>query len=156
MAAKSARIGIKATLGAGKTAAEIAPNVAKSPMIKGLLTKMVSGASKVGPLLEQAVKILSHKFPPAAKFISSILGGLGGVIKKLVSFISEVLKLANKPLKAVIPGSSKLAKGTRAGVGTAALVGGIGTYGEYKKEKANKELSSTLKTVKVNYGPNDV
>jgi hypothetical protein len=154
--AKSAKMGIKAALGAGKTVAEIAPNVAKSPMIKGLLTKMVTGASKVGPLLEQAVTILSVKFPPAAKFISSILGGLAGIIKKLVSFISEVLKLASKPLKAVIPGSSKLAKGTRAAVGTTALVGGVGTYGEYKKEKSNKELSNTLRTAKVNYGADDV
>lgn len=148
--AKSAKTAIRATLGAGKTAAEIAPNVAKSPMIKGLLTKMVSGASKVGPLLEQAVTILSTKFPPAANFIKSILGGLGNIIKKLVSFISEVLKLANKPLKAVIPGSSKLAKGTRAAVGTTALVAGVGTYGQYKTDKQYEKLGSEIKKTKIN------
>jgi hypothetical protein len=135
--AKGARTTVKAAVGGARTAEELVKVTAKNPTFKSLLTKMGEGLSKVPGKLSEAASYLSTKFPKGASFIKGILGKVGKFIKGLSDFIS-------KALHTVAPGTSKLAKGTRAGVGTTALVGGIGTYGEYKKEKEEEMLAQAI------------
>jgi hypothetical protein len=131
--AKSAK-----TLVAGKDLTTIS----KSPAGKKLLTSIVESVGKVPALLENAAKTLSIKFPNGSKFISGIIGKVSNFLKPLVNLIKKVISIPGKALNTIIPGSSKLAKGARAGVGTTALLGGIGTYGERKQEKNNEMISN--------------
>jgi uncharacterized protein YaaR (DUF327 family) len=135
--AKGARTTVKAAVSGAKTAEDLVKVVAKNSTFKNILTKMGEGLSKAPGKLSEAATYLSTKFPKGASFIKGILGKIGTFIKKISDFIS-------KALHTVAPGTSKLAKGTRAGVGTTALVGGIGTYGEYKKEKEEEMLAQAI------------
>lgn len=135
--AKGARVTVKGAVGTARTAEEVAVVVRKNSTFKNILTKIGDGLSKVPGKLNEAASYLSTKFPAGFNFIKGILGKIGKFIKGISDFISKVLHTA-------IPGSSKLAKGTRAAVGTTALVGGIGTYGEYKKEKGEEDLAQAL------------
>ena len=135
--AKGARTTVKAAVGGARTAEELVKVTAKNPAFKNILTKMGEGLSKVPGKLSEAASYLSTKFPKGASFIKGILGKIGKFIKGLSDFIS-------KALHKVVPGTSKLAKGTRTAIGTTALVGGIGTYGEYKKEKEEEMLAQAI------------
>ncbi len=135
--AKGARTTVKAAVSGAKTAEDLVKVVAKNPTFKNILTKMGEGLSKAPGKLSEAATYLSTKFPKGANFIKGILGKIGKFIKGISDFIS-------KALHTVVPGTSKLSKGTRAGVGTTALVGGIGTYGEYKKEKEEEMLAQAI------------
>jgi len=137
--AKGARVAVKGAVSGVRTAEEVAVVAAKNPTFKSILTKIGEGLSKVPGKLSEAASYLSTKFPAGSKFIKGILGKIGQFIKGIAEFIS-------KAISTVIPGTSKLAKGTRAAVGTTALLGGIGTYGEYKKEKGEEELAQALKS----------
>jgi hypothetical protein len=135
--AKGARTTVKAAVGGAKTAEDLIKVTAKNSTFKNILTKMGEGLSKVPGKLSEAASYLSTKFPKGANFIKGILGKIGKFIKGISDFIS-------KALHTVAPGTSKLAKGTRSAIGTTALVGGIGTYGEYKQEKDEEDLAQAL------------
>ena len=139
VAAKGARVAVKGAVSGVKTAEEVAVVAAKNPTFKSILTKIGEGLSKVPGKLSEAASYLSTKFPAGSNFIKGILGKIGQFIKGIAEFIS-------KALSSVIPGTSKFAKGTRAAVGTTALLGGIGTYGEYKKERGWEELAQALRS----------
>lgn len=136
-AAKSGRLAIEGVVSGIRTTEQLGTVAAKNPTIKNLLTKMLGAVEKVPSLLERAVNWLKTKFPMGAKFIGGILGGIGKFLKGITDFVSKALHFA-------APGTTKLAKGTRAAVGTTALVGGIGTYGHYKQEKGEEELGTSL------------
>lgn len=137
VAAKAARVAIEGAVIGVKSAEQLGMVAAKSSTLKKILVNMSEGIKSVPSLLEKAVVWLKTNFPMGAKFIGGILSGIGKFLKGLSDFLSKALSTA-------IPGSSKLAKGTRAAVGTGALVGGIGTYGEFKKEKGESDLASAL------------
>lgn len=136
-AAKSGRIAIEGAVKGVKTAEDLGKAAAKSSTLKNVLTKIQGGLSKVPSLLERAVNWLKGKFPMGSNFIGSILGKIGKFIKGISDFLSRAL------------GTSKLARGTRAAIGTTALVGGIGTYGKYKQEKGEEELAGALSSSNV-------
>jgi hypothetical protein len=124
--------------------------ISKSPAGKKLLVGIVESAEKAPSLLSKASAFLLEKFPKGSKFISGILGKLGEYIKLLIDSIKKVIGVPGKVLNKVIPGQTKLAKGTRAAVGTTAVVGGIETYGEYKQEK-EKEMLGGFDNVKFDF-----
>lgn len=122
-AAKAAKVPLEAAVGGLKTAEEVAAAASKSSWLKSLLTKMKSGLDSVPGMLKSVSESLAKKFPAGAKFINGIFSGLSRIISQLSEFLTKVFT-----------STSKTAKSLRAGVGTTALVGGIGAYGEYKKE----------------------
>jgi hypothetical protein len=135
--AKGARVVVKGAVGGLRTAEEVGIVVSKNPTFKSILTKIGEGLSKVPGKLSEAASYLSTKFPAGSNFIKGVLGKIGKFIKGIADFISKALHI-------VVPGSSKLSKGTRAAIGTTTLVGGIGTYGKYKQEKGEEELAQAL------------
>jgi hypothetical protein len=147
VAAKAAKTAV-----GGKTLGELG----KTSAGKRLLTNIAEYAGKAPDKLREAVKILSVSYPRAGKFIGGVLGHIAAMIEALVLTIKPIIKLPNKILTKVIPGTSKLAKGSRAGIGSSAIVGGIGTYGEYNQEEQNKEMSGYIRDTKVNYGIDDI
>lgn len=140
-AAKSAK-----TIIAGKDL----KTIAESPSGRNLLTKIVEGIKKVPEMLSKTSKFLKERYPVGSKFITNILGGLGNILKSLVKTISDVLSIPNKLLNKVIPGQSKLSKGVRAGVGTTAIVGGVGAYEENQLEK-EKQMMGGFNDVKFDF-----
>ena len=143
-AAKAAKETIKGLVGGLKTTEEIGKVVSKNSWLRNILLKIYNGIKKVPSLLDTTYQTLLGKFPNGAKFIQGIMSGLGTILGKLTKFIGGVIKTPSKILNKVIPGQSKLAKGARAGVGTTALVGGLGTYHEYKKDKDNQDLLKNI------------
>jgi hypothetical protein len=135
--AKGAKVAVKGAVGGLKTTEDVAVAVSKNPTFKNILTRIGEGLSKVPGKLGEAASYLSTKFPAGSNFIKGILGKIGKFIKGIADFISKALHV-------VAPGSSKLSKGVRSAIGTTALVGGIGTYGQYKKEKGEDELAKAL------------
>ena len=124
--------------------------IAKSPAGKKILVNIVESAQKAPGLLQRATTFLAEKFPNGAKFISGILGKVGKFLESIINSIKTVIGAPGKVLNKVIPGQTKLAKGTRAGVGVTSLIGGIETYGEYKQEK-DKEMLGSLDNVKFDF-----
>jgi hypothetical protein len=114
--------------------------IAKSPAGKKLLVNVVKSAEKAPGYLEKAVVYLNKHFPSGGKYVSGIIGKIGKFLKSLINGIKKVISVPGKVLNKVIPGSGKLAKGTRAGVGTTALIGGIGAYEENKLEKEKQMM----------------
>lgn len=141
-AAKSGRVALEGAVRGVKTAEELGVVAAKNSTVKNLLTKIGGAVEKVPGLLERAVNWLKTKFPMGAKFIGGILSKIGKFLKGISNFIS-------KALYTIAPGTSKLARGSRAAIGTTALVGGIGTYSKYKQEKGEMDLASALTDSKV-------
>lgn len=135
--AKAARTTVKATVGGIKTTEQLGAAAAKNPGLKKILVNIQNSVGKSPAKLSEAATYLSTKFPKGASFITGILSKIGKFIKGITDFIS-------KALHTIAPGSSKFAKGTRAAIGTTALVGGIGTYGEYKQEKEEEKLLSNI------------
>ena len=123
--------------------------IAKTPAGKKLLVSIAESAEKTPGLLNKAATYLNKSFPKGGKFVSGVLSSVGKIIGDLLVTIKEVILLPGKVLNKVIPGSSKLSKGMRAGVGTTAIVGGIGTYEKYKEEKvtnAKNQLADKIVT----------
>jgi hypothetical protein len=141
VAAKGAKVAVKGAVSGLRTAEEVAVVVGKNSTFKSILTRIGEALSKVPGKLSEAASYLSSKFPAGANFIKGIIGKIGKFIKSISEFIS-------KALNTVIPGSSKLAKGTRTGIATTALVGGIGTYHNYKQEKEMEKISGILSDTK--------
>ena len=132
-AAKAAKVPLEAAVGGLKTAEQVAAAASKSSWLKSLLTKMKGALDSVPGMLKNTSNWLSKKLPSAAKFINGIFSGLGKIITQLSEFLTKVFS-----------STSKTAKGLRAGVGTGALVAGIGTGGQYYKEIKQGEVSTAM------------
>jgi hypothetical protein len=123
VAAKSAKVAITTATTGIKTEAGMAKVISKNPELRGTLESMVSGTKEVPNFLRRAVDYLKTKFPSAAKFIESILGGLERFITKVIN-----------SLKSLLSPKGKVAKGALAGATTAGITYGI----EKGVEKLNK------------------
>ena len=125
-----------------KTAATGAKDIAefaKTGVGKQALTSMVGAAEKAPGMLQKVSSFLSKAFPKGAKFINGILGKLGGFIDSLTKTITNALgKTGANTAKYNIRG------GVKAGLGTGALVAGVGTAGEYYKEIKQGEMSTAM------------
>jgi hypothetical protein len=123
--------------------------IAKTPAGKKLLVSIAESAEKTPGLLNKAATYLNKSFPKGGKFVSGVLSSVGKIIGDLLVTIEEVILLPGKVLNKVIPGSSKLSKGMRAGVGTTAIVGGIGAYEKSKEEKSETDIAKALSSSNV-------
>ena len=132
-AAKAAKVPLTTAVKGLETAEQVAVAASKSSFLKNILTKMKSGLDSVPGMLQKVSEWLSKKLPAASKFINGIFSGLGKIITQLSEFLSKVFN-----------STSKGSKGLKAGLGTGALVAGIGTAGEYYKEKQNKNMLSNV------------
>jgi hypothetical protein len=114
-------------------------DIAKTSVGKKALTSMVSAGEKAPGLLKQASAYLSKTFPRGAKFINGILGKIGGFIDSLTKSITGSLgKVGANTAK------YDVRAGVKAGLGTGALVGGIGTGVEYYKERKQGEIQNAM------------
>lgn len=117
-----------------------------SPAFKSLLESMKSGAKGASSMMGKVGNYLQKSSPTIYKWFSGIIGGLGKVANKIASAVESVLsgtlKAVSKPGQVVkkVLGGGRLGAGTQAGLNTAALVGGIGIYGQHKQSKAEDEL----------------
>jgi hypothetical protein len=122
-------------------------NAAKSsPVFKSLLEKMMVAAKGASSVMGKVGSYLQKSSPTLYKWFSSILGGLGKIINKIVTSIESVLsgtmKAVSKPGQVVKKalGGGRVGKGGQAALNTTALVGGIGVYGQHKETGQENEL----------------
>lgn len=141
-AAKAARVALKPLTGL-RSEAEIAGVVAKNPTIKGFLTKMKNGLSEVPAKLSENAAKIAEKFPKGSAFIKSVIGSIGKFITKIDSMLNKLLGIKSTAT------ATKTQKGLKAGIVTGGLVGGIGTYGEYQKEKGENDLANAITQSKI-------
>lgn len=144
-AAKSARIVLKPLTNA-RTEAEMVEVVSKNPTIKGILTKMKNGLTEVPGKLSEISSSISSKFPKGTKFINNVLGSIGGFLTKIGNMLNKMLGIKSMAT------ATKTQKGLKTGLTTAGLVGGVGTYGEYQKEK--EDIKRTNIADKIISNPN--
>lgn len=145
VAAKSARLALKPLTNA-RTEAEMVEVVSKNPTIKGILTKMKNGLSEVPGKLSEISSSISSKFPKGSKFINNVLGSIGGFLTKIGNMLNKMLGIKSMAT------ATKTQKGLKTGLTTAGLVGGVGTYGEYQKEK--EDIKRTNIADKIISNPN--
>lgn len=129
VAAKSAKVAIKGAVATAKTAPEMGALIAKNPTLLGMLKKMVSAVKDLPATLSKYSSKLGKGF-----FSTLFKKALDGVSAFVTKFLSSVTSLFTK--KEMRPVLLQLG-----------LIGGIGTYGEYSKEKAvvkNKEQEQEL------------
>lgn len=146
-AAKSARVALKPLTNA-RTEAEMVEVVAKNSTIKGYLTKMKTGLTEVPAKLSQYASDIASKFPKGSAFIKSITGSIGKFLTKIDSMLNKMLGIKSTTT------ATKTQKALKSGLTTGGLVGGIGTYGEYQKEK--EENKRTQIADKIISNPNIV
>lgn len=143
VAAKSAKAAVTGVKNIGE--------FAKTGIGKKTLTSMVGAAEKAPGMLQKASSYLSKTFPKGAKFINGIIGKIGG-------FIDSLTKSITTGLGKVGANTSKynVRAGVKTGLGTGALLAGIGTYGEYKQSQAETDIGVALASsnVKSEYDTN--
>jgi hypothetical protein len=146
-AAKAAKVPLEAAVGGLKTAEQVAAAASKSSWLKSILTKMKGALDSVPGMLKNTSNWLSKKLPSAAKFINGIFSGLGKIITQLSEFLTKVFS-----------STSKVSKGVKAGLGTGALVAGLGTGVEYYKEIKQGEMSTAMasNTTQGSYNINNI
>jgi len=117
-----------------------------SPKFKGLLETMMSYATSAKSSMGKVSSYLKTKSPMLYKFVSSVLGGLGSLVAKLISVIKSVLGITGKVLSAPgkvinkVLGGGKLGSGVKSGFETSAIVGGIGAHEKVNATKETKSL----------------
>ncbi len=117
-----------------------------SPAFKSLLESMQAGAKGASSMMGKVGNYLQKSSPTIYKWFSGIIGGLGKVANKIASSVESVLggtlKAVSKPGQVVKKalGGGRLGAGAQAGLNTAALVGGIGVYGQHQQSKVEDEL----------------
>lgn len=127
-AAKAAKTAFKKSL-IGKTPEQAAEIIAKNPTMLGMLKKLVGSVKNLPATLSKFSSSLGKGF-----FSTLFKKALGGVSTFVTKFLSSITSLFTK--KEFRPVLLQLG-----------LIGGIGTYGEYSKEKAvvkNKEQEQEL------------
>ena len=123
----------------GKSEKGLQAAVKNTPKLKSFLSKILENSPKVEGFIKQAQSQIKGKSSMFFKFFSSIIGGIGKFIGKLVSYISKIV---------TVPGrlTTKLGAGvkTAAAANTLVAVAGAGTYNNYKERKTNDDLASSL------------
>ena len=119
----------------------------ESPKFKGILESMLTSATSSKGKMGEVASFLKTKSPMLYKFVSKILGAIGRFISKIVNIVKSILtgtfKVISAPGKFIEKslGGGKLGTGTKAGLNTTAVVGGVGTYQNTQKLKQNKEIN---------------
>ena len=120
-AAKAGRVAIKGAVATAKTAPEMGALIAKNPTLLGMLKKMVSAVKDLPATLSKYSSKLGKGF--FSTLFKKALDGVSAFVKK---FLSSVTSLFTK--KEMRPVLLQLG-----------LIGGIGTYVEYSKEKEKEK-----------------
>ena len=123
----------------GKSEKGLQAAVQNTPKLKSFLSKILQDSPKVESAIKQSQSQIKSKSPMFFKFFSSIIGGIGKFIGKLVSYISKILTVPGK-LTTKLGGGLK----TAAAANTFGAVAAIGTYGEYKKRKTEDDIATNL------------
>lgn len=149
--------------------ARLSGRIAKSPQLKALIQKILKASKSASGKLQSVANHIKGKWATGFKWIGSILGGLGNVIKKLQTYCGQLVKNSNlknigkKPL----PGKGFVTRKTgmdavKTGAKAAAVVGGL-NYGIEKgmeaytgmSKKEAENMSGTMDAYKRAYGDTD-
>jgi hypothetical protein len=157
IAAKASKTIIGAMLRKFGTSTQGLINAAKvTPKFKSLLETILSSATGASGKMAEVSSFLKTKSPMLYGFVSKILGGLGSLIMKIVSYIKGLLsgtfKVVSAPGKFIeksLGSGSKLGKGSKAALNTTAIVGGIGTYQAAGEIKQNREIVNSINSSNV-------
>lgn len=120
----------------GKSEKGLQAAVQNTPKLKSFLSKILQDSPKVESAIKQSQSQIKSKSPMFFKFFSSIIGGIGKFIGKLVSYISKILTAPGK-LTTKLGGGLK----TAAAANTFGAVAAIGTYEKHKERETEKSLN---------------
>ena len=144
---------------ANKSLTTAAKTGAKSPAVKGILTKLLKSIPGLKNLLSSANKFLTKLFPSMTGLIRTIFNGIDTVITKLYSWITKIfgLNLGKQTVKTAITktgqeiitkgGAAKLAVGLGLGVGLAELFE-ESSIGEGAKGNEVKQIQKGIEMIK--------
>ena len=166
VAAKGARAIFRPLQGLKGT--KLASKIAKSPKLKALIKKIHTASKSAAGKLKGVATKIKTKWPTGFKWIGSILGGLGRVIKKLQTYCGKLIKTSNlkgvKNMKKVSGGVVRKTgmDAVKTGTKAAAVVGGL-SYGIEKgieaytgmSKKDTENMSTTMDTYNDIYGDKD-
>lgn len=168
VAAKGARTIFRPLQGLKGT--KLASKIAKSPKLKAVIKRIHKASKSASGKLKGVATKIKSKWSTGFKWIGSILGGLGNVIKKLQTYCGKLIKTSN--LKGVknmknTPGKGFVTRKTgmdavKTGTKAAAVVGGL-SYGIEKgmeaytgiSKKDSENMSKTMTTYDELYGDKD-
>lgn len=156
LAAKSSKSIVGSMIRKFGTSTEGLSKAAKSSSkFRSILESILNSAMSASGKMSQVVKFLQTKSPMLFKFVSGILSGLGKFVNLIIKSIKSIFKLISVPGKFVEKtlGGGKLGKGVKAGINTAGLVGGYGTYEKVSSDVKNKEIINAVQStnIKPNY-----
>ena len=165
VAAKGARAIFRPLQGLKGT--KLASKIAKSPKLKALIKKILKASKSAAGKLKSVANHIKGKWPAGFKWIGSILGGLGNVIKKLQTYCGKLIKTSSKEGIRMTKVSGGLPTRTgmdavKTGTKAAAVVGGL-SYGIEKgieaytgmSKKDTENMSTTMDTYNDIYGDKD-
>jgi len=144
---------------ANKSLTTAAKTGAKSPAVKGILTKLLKSIPGLKNLLTSASKFLTKTFPTMTGLIRTIFNGIDTVITKLYTWVTKIfgLNLGKQSVKTAITktgqeiltkgGAAKLAIGLGLGVGLAELFEEA-SIGEGAKGKEVKQIQKGIEMIK--------
>ena len=144
---------------ANKSLTTAAKTGAKSPAVKGILTKLLKSIPGLKNLLSSANKFLTKLFPSMTGLIRTIFNGIDTVITKLYSWITKIfgLNIGKQSVKKAITktgqviltkgGGYKLAIGLGLGVGLAELFEEE-SIGEGAKGKEVEQIQRSIEMIK--------
>jgi hypothetical protein len=123
----------------GKSEKGLQAAIQNTPKLKNLLLKISQNSPKVEGLIKQSQSQIKTKSPMFFKFFSSIIGGIGKFISKLLNYITKLLSAPGRL-------TTKLGAGvkTSAAVNTFVPVAALGTYETGKKQKDEDEIATAL------------
>ena len=144
---------------ANKSLTTAAKTGAKSPAVKGILTKLLKSIPGLKNLLTSASKFLTKTFPTMTGLIRTIFNGIDTVITKLYTWVTKIfgLNLGKQTVKTAITktgqeiitkgGAAKLAVGLGLGVGLAELFE-ESSIGEGAKGNEVKQIQKGIEMIK--------
>jgi len=130
----------------GKSEKGLKTAIQSTPKLKSFLQRVLQSSSKVDGLIKQAHSHVKTKSPLFFKFFSSIIGGLGKFIGKLVSYIGSILTAPGR-IAGKLGGGAKTVAAANVAVPTAV----IGTYQQGRETNAEDEMLSMLSGKEANY-----
>ena len=143
----------------GKTDQGLAKAAKESPQLKGILEKILNSVKNAPQKMNQAVTYLTKNSPKMGKWLGGIINKLTEFIQKIINLLSSIVKGGANLVKAAgAPGravrkalgqETKLGKGSQAFLNTTAVVGGVGTYSQGQKAKAEDDFASAYSSSNV-------
>jgi hypothetical protein len=95
----------------GLSVKNMASKVARNPKMKSIITNILSATKSGGSRLKSVQSTISKKWPSGGKFINSILGSLENILKKLQTYLSQIISTSNlRNIKNVTPGKGFVPK----------------------------------------------